>query len=161
MRVLDADMDIETFDPALVVVTEAEAGRALGCTGMTWGGASRRCATTTCTSNSKYAGTNLSTYPFLVEAYLRDYEDPVLAVAGGYYFGLPGQTIRLDGSRSLARPGRAIAESTCRLHDGREVHGPVAEVRYYRPGLYSETLGRPHRRRGRGPGPRPGADLRP
>ncbi|WP_145271464.1 PKD domain-containing protein [Tautonia plasticadhaerens] len=140
MRVLYAHMDIETIDPALVVGTEVEAGRVLGRTGMTRDGRKSQVRDHHLHVELQYGRTNLSTYPFLVEAYLRDYDDPSLAVAGGYHFGLPGQTIRLDGSRSLARQGREIAEHTWRLHDGREVHGPVAEVRYDRPGLYSETL---------------------
>jgi hypothetical protein len=86
------------------------------------------------------AGAGVCTYPFLVEAHLRDYPEDVLAVAGGYAYGLPGETIRLDGSRSVAREGAAIATHCWRLHDGREVDGPTADVQYDRPGLYSEML---------------------
>src|SRR5690606_18831856 len=52
----------------------------------------------------------------------------------------PGQTVALDGSRSVARPGRRIVSMVWRLHDGRTVEGATAEIACDRPGLYSEEL---------------------
>lgn len=75
-----------------------------------------------------------------MEAYLRDYADPVSAIAGGYAFGLPGETIHLDGLRSLARKGERISSHTWLLHDGRRVDAAEFDVQYDRPGLYCEEL---------------------
>jgi len=64
----------------------------------------------------------------------------LLPVAGGYYFTLPGRELKLDGSRSQARPGRKVTSHRWNLHEGRTVDAAQAAVRYDRPGLYSEEL---------------------
>lgn len=82
----------------------------------------------------------INPYPGLVEAYFRDYPDSLLPIAGGYRFAHTGEVLRLDGTRSLARPGRAIAGHAWHLSDGRVVTGAVAEMVYARPGFYAEEL---------------------
>ena len=140
MRVLYAHMDIETFDPALVVGTEVEAGRVLGRTGMTWGGRKSQ----------------VRRPPPARRTPIRRHESEHLPVPGrGIPAGLRGPgarrrrrlLFRPAGSDDPAGwepeprpPGSGDRRIHLCLHDGREVHGPVAEVRYDRPGLYSETL---------------------
>lgn len=140
LRALYAHMNRETIDARLAVGARVRAGDVLGKTGMTWDGYKSQKADHHLHAGLQFEETEISTYPFLVEAYMRDYNDAVLAVAGGYAYGLPRETIRLDGSRSVARPGQTITDCTWRLHDGRAVKGFETAVRYDRPGLYSETL---------------------
>jgi hypothetical protein len=133
-------MNRETIDPRLTVGAEVKGGDVIGKTGMTWDGGKNQKADHHLHAGLQFEETEISTYPFLVEAYLRDYDDGVLAVAGGYAYGLPGDTVHLDASRSVARKGRTITSYRWRLHDGREVDGFEADVTYDKPGLYSETL---------------------
>ena len=147
-----AHMNIETIDPRLVVGAEVRAGQTLGKTGNTWAG--RRAQYNDPHLHVGFAvpgagaagdkggeeGTAVSTFPYLAEAYFRDYPDSVAAIAGGYVFTVPGEEIALDGGRSLARPGRRVASHRWELSDGRTIDAPTCRVRYGRPGLYSETL---------------------
>lgn len=133
-------MNLETIDPGLRVGARVEAGQTLGKTGCTWSGRRAQHLDPHLHVGFHRQDTPISAYPMLVEAYLRDYDDPLLAVAGGYLFATPGQRVTLDGSRSIARPGREIASHRWRLHDGTTVDGPVAQVRYDQPGLFSEEL---------------------
>lgn len=80
------------------------------------------------------------TYPFAVDAYLRDYPDAGVAIAGGYQFMLAGETLVLDGSRSVARPGREITGYRWILHDGTTVEGATARLTVATPGFYAQEL---------------------
>ena len=135
-----AHMNIETVDPKLTVGAKVKAGQILGKTGMTWAGRRSQTHDPHLHVGFRFNDTYLSTYPFFVEAYLRSYPDPVLPIAGGYYFALPGDSVELDGARSIARPGRKVVSHTWRLHDGAVVENSVARVTYEEPGLYSEQL---------------------
>ncbi|MCK5714051.1 MAG: M23 family metallopeptidase, partial [Hyphomicrobiaceae bacterium] len=134
-------MNIETFDPGLTEGTGVEAGQMLAKTGMTWNGYHSQYNDPHLHIGFHFGGTKISTYPFLVEAYLRDYDDDVLAVAGGYHFGVPDTTtIELDATRSVPRPGREIVGYEWHLHDGRTLYQPTVQLTYDEPGLYSEEL---------------------
>lgn len=85
-------------------------------------------------------GTVRNTYPMMAETYLRDYPDSGIANAGGYQFTLPGQSITLDASRSLARPGRTITGYRWILHDGAEVAGRTANLTIATPGYFAQEL---------------------
>ena len=135
-----AHMDIESIDPSLTVGAEVKAGGVLGRTGMTWAGRRSQVNGPHLHLGFHFKETLLASYPFFVEAYLASYPDPLLPVAGGYYFAVPGQELELDGSRSIARPGKRIDSYVWRLHDGRAVKGPAARMKYESPGLYSEEL---------------------
>jgi len=135
-----AHMDTENVDPKFPEGTSVCAGDVLGKTGMTWSGRKSQTHDPHLHADFFLSDTQIASYPFIVEAYLRDYPDPVLAVAGGYAFGLPGETIHLDGSRSIAREGESISSHTWLLHDGRRVDAAELDVQYDRPGLYSEEL---------------------
>jgi len=90
--------------------------------------------------NFEYEGNAVSTFPYLVAAYLRDYPDTVLAIAGGYAHLLPKQQLEIDASRSIVRKGHEIASYTWKLSDGRLVNTAKATVSYKTPGLYTEEL---------------------
>jgi PKD repeat protein len=75
-----------------------------------------------------------------MEAYFRTFDDAVVAIAGGHQFALPKETVVLDGSRSLARPGKKIKSWAWKLLDGRTVDGAKVEVVFDQPGLYAEEL---------------------
>lgn len=133
-------MNVESVPARWTVGAVAAAGQVLGRTGMTWSG--RRSQ-----ENDPHLhwglfreGEPLASFPFVVEAYLRESSESVLALAGGYHYAMPGETVTLDGSRSVARAGRRIVRQQWLLHDGRVVDGMEAVVRAERPGLYSEEL---------------------
>jgi hypothetical protein len=107
---------------------------------MTWDGRKSQEYDPHCHVELLHGEIQLASFPYLMEAYLRDYPDPVLAIAGGYAFTRAGRAVQLDGSRSLARPGGRIRRYTWQLHDGRVVTGARVTVQYDRPGLYTEAL---------------------
>lgn len=90
--------------------------------------------------NFEYKGEAISTYPYLVEAYFRDYPDNVLAIAGGYNYVMVGDEVELDATRSLARDGYHIKAYSWTLPDGEIIHTPKAKVRMDKPGTYALTL---------------------
>jgi murein DD-endopeptidase MepM/ murein hydrolase activator NlpD len=135
-----AHVNIESVEKSATVGAKVRAGQALAKTGSTWNGRRSQDGDPHLHVGLKAGGTPLSPYPLLVEAYLRDYDDPVLPVAGGYAFATPGQAVELDAARSVARPGRKIASYRWTLHDGGEAQGPRATAKFGRPGLYSEEL---------------------
>lgn len=139
-----AHMDIEHITPSLTLGSKVEMGSVIGKTGMTWSGRKSQKHDPHCHINVGYQTKDdtvrLSAFPYLMEAYFRDYTDSVLAVAGGYEFTLPHRRITLDGSRSICRPGQHIASYTWVLHNGKTVKGRIAKISYDAPGLYTEEL---------------------
>ncbi len=133
-------MNVETLLPHRTNGAAVRSGDLLGRTGMTWAGRKSQHNDPHLHWGVSVRGAPLASYPFVAEAYLRDYPDPLLAVAGGYHYAIPGDAVELDASRSLARTGRRIVRYQWRLHDGREVEGPHASVKADQPGLFSEEL---------------------
>lgn len=84
--------------------------------------------------NGKWATEN--GYPFIREAYVRQYEPPVLAVAGPIHHQLAtvGRKVTLDG-----RLSRSMAGEIATMEWG-AAPGPTATRTYDRPGTYSEVL---------------------
>jgi len=80
-------------------------------------------------------------YPFLWEAYVRQYAPPLIAVAGPLHHQLApaGAKVELDGRQSRAFAGQ-IARFEWFLSDGSTVSGPTTSRTYERPGTYSEAL---------------------
>lgn len=78
-------------------------------------------------------------YAFLWEAYLREYQPKLLAVARPHHLAGIGQKINLDGSRSWSAAGK-IASYEWTFNDGKTAVGPVVERTYDKPGVYSEVL---------------------
>ncbi len=78
-------------------------------------------------------------YAFLWEAYQRQYEPQLIAVARPHHLAAIGETVRLDATRSWSKAG-AIASYRWTLHDGTTADRPIVERTYDRPGVYSEIL---------------------
>jgi murein DD-endopeptidase MepM/ murein hydrolase activator NlpD len=78
-------------------------------------------------------------YAFLWEAYLREQQPKVLAVARPHHLAEVGQKVALDGSRSWAADGK-IDSYEWTFSNGDGASGPKVERAYDKPGVYSETL---------------------
>ena len=132
-------MRIFHMNPPNVVVAAGQslaAGQLLGLTGQYGNGNSDPHVH----YDFRWDGDEPGTYPFAADAYLRDYPDAGIPVAGGYQFMFAGDTLTLDGRRSLARPGRTITGYRWVLHDGAVVEGPTAVLTAAVPGFYAEEL---------------------
>jgi murein DD-endopeptidase MepM/ murein hydrolase activator NlpD len=82
---------------------------------------------------------SLDVYPLVWEAYLRDREPALLAVARPHHLLLAGETALLDGSKSWSSGGE-IAGHRWTFGDGTEAEGAKVERAYPKPGRYSEIL---------------------
>jgi len=133
-------MNLDMISAALTNGSEVIAGQVMGRTGMTWAGRRSQDNDPHLHWGVSQNGRVLGSFPYLLEAYLRDYPDSVLAMAGGYQYAMPGDFVRLDASRTVARPGRRVVQYRWILHDGREVEGERVTLRAEEPGLYSEEL---------------------
>ncbi len=78
-------------------------------------------------------------YAFLWEAYQRQYQPPVIAVARPHHVTFSGEKVTLDGSRSWSRSGK-VADYQWQLHDGSTATTARVEQTYDKPGRYSEVL---------------------
>lgn len=78
-------------------------------------------------------------YAFLWEAYRRQYDPALIAVARPHHFAWAGEEVVLDASRSRSRSGK-IASYQWTLTDGITATGPKITRTYRRPGEYSEIL---------------------
>lgn len=77
-------------------------------------------------------------YAFLWEAYQRQFQPDLIAVARPHVFAKTGETVRLDATRSWSKSGK-VAKYEWTLDSG-EATGTVVETSYARPGAYSEML---------------------
>lgn len=77
-------------------------------------------------------------YAYLFEAYRRQYDPDVVAVARPHHVAYVGETVTLDARRSWARDG--IAAYAWTLSDGTAHDTPTAQTRYDAAGSYSEIL---------------------
>jgi len=135
-----AHMNTESIEPSLIPGSSVRAGQKLGRTGCTWSGKRSQRLDPHLHLGLERNGDCISTYPFLVRAYLNTYPDSALAVAGGWAYAMPGEAVMLDATRSIARPGRRIVSTRWKLHDGRTLDAPLGAMTFDRPGLYSEEL---------------------
>lgn len=133
-------MNTEWVRPEVTVGKQVQAGEVLAKTGSTWAGARNQKFDPHLHVNFGLNDQPVSAFPYLTEAYFRDYPDKVMAVAGSYMYTLPGQPVVLDASRSLARPGHRIKSYTWKLHDGTTVAGFKNTLTIREPGLYTEEL---------------------
>lgn len=78
-------------------------------------------------------------YAFLWQAYLRERNPDVLAVARPHRLARVGEPVVLDGSKSWSRYG-PVASFEWTFGDGTTATGPRVERTYRRPGSYSEIL---------------------
>lgn len=78
-------------------------------------------------------------YGFLWEAYLKEHQPEVLAVARPHHFIKTGEEILLDGSKSWAAKG-AIESYDWKFNDGTMASGAKVKRQYDKAGVYSEVL---------------------
>jgi murein DD-endopeptidase MepM/ murein hydrolase activator NlpD len=78
-------------------------------------------------------------YPFLWEAYHREHQPQLLAIARPHYLIAAGEKLTLDGSRSWSAAG-AITRYQWTFGDGSSAEGATIERTYKQPGSYSEIL---------------------
>jgi len=141
IRVRNSHMNYDQIEPDILLDTPVEAGQKLGKTGETWNGKKLQKNDPHFHIDFRYMETKLSTYPAIVETYLRSYpDDPVICNAGGYVFGTVGSAVTLDGTRSVCRHGHEIRGYRWRLSNGREFADSVISVVYETPGFYAEEL---------------------
>jgi len=130
----------EYIDPGVQKGRSVEKGQYLAKTGMTWDGRKSQHSDPHLHTGMGYNGYQLSLFPYAVESYLRMYNDKLIAIAGGYRFAKVGETVEIDGSRSICRDGEKIESWQWKLHDGQIVNQPVTVLKYNSPGYYSEEL---------------------
>jgi len=135
-----AHINTESFSQAFKKGDTIRAGQQIGLTGETWDGGKKQYSGPHLHAEFRYKDTKFNAYPALMEAYFRDYPDKVVAVAGGYRFAQQGDTLTLDGSRSLARKGEQIVQYEWITHTGDTLKNPLAKLSFPNPGLYSEQL---------------------
>ncbi|MFD2162227.1 PKD domain-containing protein [Paradesertivirga mongoliensis] len=133
-------LNIEFVKPEVVLGAGINRAQILGKTGSTYNGARNQIYDPHMHINFMYKGQAVSPFPYMIEAYLRDYPDTVLAIAGGYANTLPKQEVTLDATRSIVRKGYTISSFTWILHDGRIINKPKIRTQYTKPGLYTEEL---------------------
>ena len=78
-------------------------------------------------------------YAFVWEAYQRQYQPQLVAVARPHHIAWTGQRVVLDGSRSWSETGK-ISRYEWTFTDGSQAEGERIERVYDRPGYYSEVL---------------------
>ncbi len=78
-------------------------------------------------------------YAFVWEAYVREHQPKILAVARPHHVAWTGETVTLDGTRSWS-PRGAVAKFAWTFTDGTTGSGAKVERRYAKPGTYSEVL---------------------
>jgi murein DD-endopeptidase MepM/ murein hydrolase activator NlpD len=135
-RLAHIDSDGLTIRSALN--TEVRAGDSLGFSGQTWDGRKSQHMDPHLHMDLSMDSLVLSSFPFLMEAYLSSHPDEVIAIAGGYRFGRTGDTLEFDASRSLS--GKGKLKYTWILSSGDTVRSARCRIRYGQPGLFSEEL---------------------
>ena len=78
-------------------------------------------------------------YAFAWEAYRKQYDPKLIAVARPHHFLAAGETALLDGGKSWSAEGK-IVRYQWTFTDGTTAEGPRVERKYARPGYYSEIL---------------------
>lgn len=78
-------------------------------------------------------------FAFLREAYQRQYNPDLIAVARPHHLIWAGDSVTLDGSKSWSKSGK-IASYQWQFGDGSTADGPASKRIYAKPGRYSEVL---------------------
>ena len=78
-------------------------------------------------------------YAFLWEAYQRQYQPALIAVARPHHLIWAGDSVTLDASKSWSKSGK-IARYQWQFDDGTNATGPRVQRTYQRAGVYSEVL---------------------
>lgn len=81
----------------------------------------------------------INAYPFIVEAYLNEHPNALLAVARPHHYVAVGETVELDGSNSICQNGDILSYEW-NFHDGGGAKRCNVKRVYDKPGVYSEIL---------------------
>lgn len=81
----------------------------------------------------------LNAYPFAWQAYQRQYQPSVVAVARPHHLVWTDESVALDGRKSWSRTGSVLGHQW-NLSDGSNAQGSTLKRSYARPGEYSEIL---------------------
>lgn len=130
---------LHSFDPALALGGHVKKGQRLGLLGKEGGsgGWSHLHFEAVSRQPSGQWGTQEG-FAFLWEAYLREFQPDVIAVARPHRYAKAGEPVILDARKSYVRRGSARYQ--WRLSDGRTSNAATVSVTYARPGAYSEVL---------------------
>jgi murein DD-endopeptidase MepM/ murein hydrolase activator NlpD len=131
---------LKTIDAAIIPGAQVSLGQKIGLLGKEGdsGGWSHLHFEIVCRQPSGKWGTQEG-YAFLWQAWLRENQPALVAVARPHHLVWTGETVTLDGSRSYARSG-ALAGYHWSFHDGTSASGRAVERTYTQPGEYSEML---------------------
>jgi hypothetical protein len=131
---------MQSIDPAIVPGRVIKQGDRIGVVGKEGasGGWSHLHFEIVCRQPSGKWGTQAS-YALLREAYLRQYQTPLIACVRSRHFITPGESVALDGNRSWSASG-AIDRFEWKFTDGTTASGPTVTRSYPKPGVYSEVL---------------------
>ncbi len=131
---------LQSFDPAIKPGTNVTLGQKIGLLGKEGGsgGWSHLHFEIVSRQPSGRWGTQEG-YAFLWEAYLRQYQPAVIAVARPHILAVTGERINLDGSQSWSRSGEPLRYDWS-FSDATVASGPRVERHYDQPGEYSEIL---------------------
>jgi murein DD-endopeptidase MepM/ murein hydrolase activator NlpD len=84
-------------------------------------------------------GGSVEAYAFMIEAYLNEHPNALLAVARPHKIALTGQSVELDASNSICDGGE-ITSYEWQFEDGSSSSGQKVVRVYDKPGAYSEIL---------------------
>jgi murein DD-endopeptidase MepM/ murein hydrolase activator NlpD len=135
-----AHMNTPHILPELQPGIRVTKGQKLGLTGNTYGGGPVDDPHLHVEVRDQKSGALRNSFPLFVAAYLNSYPGSLLPIAGGWRHVWAGNTIELDGSRSLPAPGRKIVSYDWTFTDGKRVKKPRVRRYYARVGTYSEQL---------------------
>jgi enamine deaminase RidA (YjgF/YER057c/UK114 family) len=131
---------LQSFDPAIKLGGRVRMGQRLGVAGKEGGSGgwshlhfevkSRQ-------PNGRWGSEDA--YPFIWEAYLRQYAPKVVAVSRPRHLTVAGEKVTLDGSKSWSADGK-IARYDWTFTDGSKATGATIVRAYDHPGTYSEIL---------------------
>jgi hypothetical protein len=135
-----AHMNTPNILPEMKPGVRVSQGQKLGLTGNTWRGRPVRDPHLHVEIRDEASGKLRNTFPWIVAAYRNSFPGDLLPIAGGWRHLWAGDTIELDGSRSLAGTGRKIVSWKWKFTDGSSAEGRRVSRRYTAPGTYSEQL---------------------
>ena len=118
--------------------SQVRIGEVIGLTGNTWQG--RPVDDPHLHVEIQRGAQRRNSFPGLVAAYQQSHPGAVLPIGGGWRHVWKGDTIELDGSFSIASPGRRIVKYEWSFHDGQKASTSKVSKAYAHPGTYSEQL---------------------
>lgn len=135
-----AHMNAPNILPELQPGSHLRQGDMLGLTGNTWQGKPVEDPHLHVEVHSRSTDAYHHSFPIFVAAYRHDFPEELLPIAGGWRHIREGETLKLDGSLSLAGVGRRIVSFDWTFTDGTKAQGVRVTRPYTHAGTYSERL---------------------